>query len=155
MINGMTLLAGLVSLTLTTSSAQAQLDAAELRCGALGGSTEQVERCLQQALNEAEKVLAGAQAELEQTLRDVQPHFAQLKDAAMRAIEQAMQRAQQTWREFLDRNCGYYGQLHRAIGEGSMEQLSCQLRMTKARTAELQEEAKFWREKATGMRHSE
>lgn len=151
MKKGAFIFSGLFSLMLATFTAQAQTDNAELRCGALGGSTEQVEHCLKQALVEAEQALAKAQAELEQTLREVQPRFEQLKDAVLLTIEKTMRNAQQTWQEFLDRNCNYYGQLHRAIGEGSMEQLSCQLRMTKARTAELQAEAKFWREKAPAM----
>lgn len=134
-----------------SGAVQAQTDPAELRCGAAGASTEEVERCLKQALDEAEKMLAQAQQQLQQALRAAQPRFAQLKDAAMAAIERAMDQAQQAWRDFFDSNCGYYGELHRAIGEESMEQLSCQLRMVRARTQELQEEAKFWREKAPAM----
>lgn len=130
---------------------QAQPDPAELRCGASGASTHEVERCLRQSIEDAEKMLAQAQEQLQQALRAAQPRFEQLKDATMQAIERAMSRAQQAWREFFDRNCGYYGELHRAIGEENMEQLSCQLRMVRARTQELQEEAKFWREKAPAM----
>lgn len=129
----------------------AQPDPAELRCGATGASTEEVERCLRDALSNAEKLLAQAQADLQQALRAAQPRFEQLKDATMQAIERAMHRAQQSWHEFFDRNCGYYGQLHRAIGEENMEELSCQLRMVRTRTQELQEEAKFWREKAPAV----
>lgn len=129
----------------------AQPDPAELRCGATGTSTEEVERCLRQALDEAETLLADAQAQLRQALRTAQPKFEQLKAATMAAIEGAMNKAQQAWREFFDRNCGYLGQLHRAIGEESKEELACQLRMVRARTQELQDEAKFWREKAPAM----
>lgn len=138
-------------LLLVTSSATAQPDAAELRCGASGTSTEDVERCLRQALNDAEKMLTQAQEQLRQALRTAQPKFEQLKDATMSAIESAMGKAQQAWREFFDRNCGYYGQLHRAVGEESKEELACQLRMVRARTQELQDEATFWREKAPAI----
>lgn len=138
-------------LLLLTVAVEAQPDPAELRCGAAGTSTQDVERCLKQALDEAEAMLSQAQEQLRQALRAAQPKFEQLKEATMAVIEGAMSKAQQAWREFFDRNCGYYGQLHRAIGEESKEELACQLRMVRARTQELQQEAKFWREKAPAI----
>jgi uncharacterized protein YecT (DUF1311 family) len=137
-----------IAIAMTTFAVHAQPDPAELHCGATSRSTEEVERCLKEALAQAEQKLALAQEQAQRALRQAQPRFEQLKDATLAAIELAMSKAQEAWRKFRDSNCNYYGNLHEAIGEDRMEQLACQLKMVRARTEELAADAKFWAEKA-------
>lgn len=89
-------------------------------------------------------MLSQAQAQLFLSLRQAQPRFHQLQDMALSAIENALEQADRAWRNFKESQCRFYEELHTAIGEPKLEQLSCQLRVIRARADELRDDADFW-----------
>ena len=117
---------------------------AEIRCGAQFQDTANVASCLEQAIAEAEAMLSRAQTQLLQSLRQAQPRFRQLQDMAIGVIENALKQADSAWRKFKDSQCRFYEELHAAVGEPKLEQLSCQLRVVSARVEELRNDADFW-----------
>lgn len=141
-------LAGLiVAMTLMLIGAGAYADKtvdAEIRCGAQFQDTAKVALCLEQAIAEAEVMLSQARAQLLNSLRQAQPRFRQLQDRALTAIERALEQADHAWRNFKESQCRFYEELHTAIGEPKLEQLSCQLRVVRARAEELRNDADFW-----------
>lgn len=126
-------------------------DPAEIQCGTKFSETKDIERCLTEALAQAEQKLAQAQEQLRNTLRRAQPRFQGLHDKTLSAINDAMGKAQDAWREFKDRQCTYLRDLHGAIGEDALEHTACALKMVKERTKELLDETRFWSEKFPAM----
>lgn len=135
------------TLMLAMTTAHSAPDPAELQCGAKFNTAEGVERCLRDALSAAEKKLMQAQDDVRQSLKQAQPRFKELQDKTLQAIDETMIQAQEAWRTFKEKNCEAFRRLHDTIGEKTMEDTACQLRMVRERTRELMDEAKFWAEK--------
>jgi uncharacterized protein YecT (DUF1311 family) len=131
----------------TVPAAFAAPDPAEIRCGTKFSEPKEIERCLAEALAEAEQQLARAQEQLRNSLRQARPRFNDLHEKTLDAIESMLSKAQDAWRAFRDSQCEYLRDLHGAIGEDALEYTACGLKMVKARTRELLDEARFWSEK--------
>lgn len=141
---GLKWLVGMAFMLITAVPQAATTTDAELRCGAQFQDTAKVALCLEQAIAEAEALLSQAQSQLLHSLRQAQPRFRQLQDMALSMIESALAQADRAWRNFKDSQCRFYEELHTAIGEPKLEQLSCQLRAVQARAEELRKDADFW-----------
>jgi|GEM_PF-6089670 len=137
----------LSAILVTSTEAHAAPDLAELTCGSKNNTAESIEACLRDALAAAEKTLSSAERDVRYSLKQAQPRFKEFHDQALSAINEAMNQAQDAWRDFKNKNCDALRMLHDTIGEKAMEGTVCQLRMTKERTQELQDEAQFWAEK--------
>ena len=122
-------------------------DPAEIRCGANFSDTQDIERCLAEALAQAEQKLAQAHEQLLKSLRQAQPRFQGLQDKALSVVNKALSKAQQAWSEFKDSQCSYLRDLHGTLGEDTLEHTACALKMVRERTEDLLEEARFWSEK--------
>jgi uncharacterized protein YecT (DUF1311 family) len=128
-------------------AAWAAPDPAEIQCGAKFSDPRDIERCLADALAQAERKLAQAQEQLRNALRQAQPRFKDLHEKTLDALDSMMSKAQDAWRKFKDSQCEYLRDLHGAIGEDALEYTACGLKMVKERTRELLDEARFWSEK--------
>ncbi len=136
-----------ITLLAAAGTAAASPDPAELQCGAKFNNTKDVERCLADALAQAEQKLAQAREQLSRSLRQAQPRFQGLQDKTIAAVEEALGKAQNAWNEFKDTQCKYLQDLHGAIGENALEHTACALKMVRERTKDLLDEARFWSEK--------
>jgi len=128
-------------------AARAAPDPAEIQCGSKFSSAADIERCLADALAQAEQALAQAQEQLNKSLRLAQPRFKGLQDQTLAAMNDALRVAQDAWKEFKEKQCKYQRELHSAIGEDALEYTACALKLVRDRTGELLDEARFWAEK--------
>lgn len=126
-------------------------DPAEIQCGSRFSNAADVERCLAEALTQAEQALVKAQEQLSKSLRLAQPRFKGLQDKTLAAINDALRHAQDAWKGFKDKQCEYLRDLHSAIGEDALEYSACALKLVRERTRELLDEARFWAEKFPAM----
>lgn len=126
-------------------------DPAEIQCGSKFSSADDIERCLADALAQAEQALAQAQDQLNKSLRLAQPRFKGLQDKTLAAMNDALRLTQEAWKEFKDKQCRYLRDLHSAIGEDALEYSACALKLVRERTRALLDEARFWAEKFPAM----
>ncbi len=132
---------------LSSPSAFAAPDPAELQCGAKFSAPADIQKCLSDALEQAELKLAQAQDQLKLALQEARPQLRNLHTRTLEAVESMMNKAQDAWRDFRENRCEYLRDLHGALGEDAMEYTACGLKMVRERTRELVEEARFWSDK--------
>ena len=116
----------------------------EVSCSSKFDTVETVNRCLSEAVTLTERDLETMRQALLKALNIAPAKSPSGAGLSVRPPDEMLEKAQKTWREYRDANCNYYEQSYSQMSTPDTERVVCQLRMTRQRMLELNNERQFW-----------
>lgn len=129
-------------ITLPTKSLA--MEPEEISCSNKFDTVEAVNQCLSEAVTLIERDLETMRQALLKALSITPVKSPGGAAPSMRPPDELLEKAQKAWREYRESNCNYYEQSYSQVSTPGTERVACQLRMTRQRMLELNNERQFW-----------
>jgi uncharacterized protein YecT (DUF1311 family) len=127
----------LLVLFVAPGAAEGQLDCNKAK------STLEINACLENDFQNADKALNETYQRFGAVLRNMEKFPPMTEGFLVNGIRNA----QRAWIEYRDKNCNFYSNLAYGGSAAGTYYISCKVRMTREREAELAKESSFWQEK--------
>ena len=129
---------------ITLSTNALAMEPEEVSCSSKFDTVETVNQCLSEAVALTERDLETMRQALLTALNITPAKSASGTGLSIRPTDEILEKAQKAWRAYRDANCNYYEQSYTGVSTPSTERVVCQLRMTRQRMLELNNERQFW-----------